>query len=322
MIKKISNIKKYILIIFIIFTSSAIYLTKVRPGNKTGTVTAVNQFHKESNAMIKIGNGCNRIISLAPSITETLFELGLGERVVGVTNFCDYPPEAKAIGKIGGYYDTSYESILMLDPDLIIMLIEHETQKKNLEGFVKNLLIVDQRDISGIIESIMTIGTTCGKKYQAEHIIDYINDRIGYIREKTRDLPRPKVMICVGRAIGSGALKDVYICGEKGFYNEMINLAGGVNVCLNNTTIQYPAITGEGITRLDPEVIIELIPDIKKLGLDKKTIAKEWEVLQDVDAVKNQRIYIIGQDYVAIPGPRFILTLEDIAKSIHPEIIW
>lgn len=315
--------KKFLIIPLIFLAFAASYLVKARFDKNIDAVPTVPRIQGQSDALERkaSGNDYNRIISLAPSITEALFELGLGEKVVGVTNFCDYPVEAQSIEKIGGYYDTSYESILMLEPDLIIMLIEHETQKKNLEGLGKRVLVVDQRDISGIMESIITIGNACGKKEQAKRTVDYINERIDHIREKTPCLPKRRVMICVGRAIGSGTLEDVYICGEKGFYNEMIKLAGGINA-YRNSKIQYPTVTGEGITRLNPEVIIEIIPDLKETGLDEDAIAKEWEVLQGVDAIENHRIYIIGHDYVAIPGPRFILTLEHIARAIHPEVSW
>ncbi|MGA1865454.1 MAG: ABC transporter substrate-binding protein [bacterium] len=263
----------------------------------------------------------SRIISLAPSITEVLFALDLGDRVAGVTNFCDYPPEARSKEKVGGYYDTSYETILSLKPDLVIMLHEHETQKNYLERLGLPILVVDQRDTQDIMKSVITIGKVCDKETLALEIVSDIKTRMDRIKDKTMGLPRPKVLICVGRTIGSEALEDIFITGGKGFYNEIITLAGGINA-YEGHEIRYPTLTGEGITRLDPDVIIEIIPDLSDRGLDEGKIKKEWETLPGVDAVKNKRIYIFGQDYVATPGPRFILILEQMARAIHPEINW
>jgi iron complex transport system substrate-binding protein len=262
-----------------------------------------------------------RIISLAPSITELLFALGAGDRVVGVTKFCDYPPEARTREKVGGYYDTAYESILMLEPDLIIMLPEHETQKRYLQDRGYPILIVDQRDTKGILSSILSIGKVCGKEKRAREITSDISERMTLIREKTEGLPCPRVLICIGRTIGQGSLEDLFICGKMGFYNEMLMLAGGTNV-YEAQGIQYPTVSGEGITRMDPEIIIDIIPDLHSLGLDESEAARDWHILTGVSAVKNRRIHVLGQDYVATPGPRFIMTLEQMAKLIHPEIDW
>jgi len=192
---------------------------------------------------------------------------------------------------------------------------------EDLEKLGIRILIVDQRDTEDIIKSIITIGQTCGNETKAQEIVSDISARMDRIKEKTQGLSQPKVLICIGRTIGSETLEDVFICGRKGFYNEMITLAGGINAYEGNE-IRYPTVTGEGITRLNPEVIIEIIPDLRERGLDEKTVMKDWELLQGVDAVKNRHIFIFGEDYVATPGPRFILTLEQMAKAIHPEEDW
>lgn len=285
-------------------------------------------FQKNTNISILSGSYISgtkgshqRIISLAPSITEVLFALGLGDRVVGVTNFCDYPVEARSKEKVGGYYDTSYETILALESDLVIMLPEHEKQKKYLEKLGIPILVVDQRDTQGIIKSIITIGQACGNEKKARDVVSDINTRMDHIKKRTWGLPRPKVLICVGRTMGSETLEDIFISGRKGFYNEITTLAGGINA-YEGHEIRYPTVTGEGITRLNPDVIIEIIPDLPERGLNEEKVKKEWDLLPGVDAVKNGRVYIFGQDYVATPGPRFILILEQMAKAIHPEINW
>jgi iron complex transport system substrate-binding protein len=262
----------------------------------------------------------SRIVSLAPSITETLFELGLMDRVAGVTRYCDYPPEALAKTKIGGYYDPNYEAIVALKPDLIIMLTEHEDPKQHLAKLGFDILAVDHRDIQGILRSIETIGTACGVEPKAESIVKDIRERMEYVRRKTAKLRSPRVMVSIGRNMGSGTLEDVYISGKDGFYDEMIRLAGGVNAY--EGSVAFPAISNEGIIRMNPEVIIDMVPDLEEQGWDVNRIYKEWNEAYPVDAVRNDRVYVFSEDYVVVPGPRFILLLEKMGRVMYPEVNW
>ncbi len=261
-----------------------------------------------------------RIISLAPSITEILFKLGLGDKVVGVTDYCDFPPEAQAKTKIGGYYDPNYEAIISLSPDIVIMLPEHQEPKQYLSRFGLKVLIVDHKNISGILTSITAIGNASRVEQNAASLVLDLRKRMELIEQKTAGLTRPKVMVTVGRNMGSGSLKDIYISGRDGFYDEMITLSGGVNAYTGRVT--FPVVSGEGIIRMNPKVIIDIIPDLEQKGWDKTMILKEWKTISQVDAVKNERVYIFSEDYVATPGPRFILIMEQMAKAIHPEINW
>ena len=261
-----------------------------------------------------------RIVSLAPSITESLYALGRMDRVVGVTRYCDYPPEALTKIKIGGYYDPNYEAIIALEPDLIIMLAEHETPRQHLAGLGYNIVVVNHKSISGILRSIETVGEACGASDKAKTIADDIRARMERIREKTEGLPSPRVMVSIGRNMGSGTLKDVYISGKEGFYDEMIEIIGGVNAYSGG--VAFPVVSSEGIITMNPEVIIDMVPDLEENGWNPEMIMKEWEALPQVDAVKNRRVYVFGEDYVAVPGPRFIAIMEKMARVMYPEIDW
>jgi iron complex transport system substrate-binding protein len=260
------------------------------------------------------------IVSLAPSITEILFALGLEDSVVGVTRYCDFPPVARTKTNVGGYYDPNYESIVTLYADLVIMLEEHEEPRQYLSELGLNTLVVNHKSISGILNSITVIGKTCGVDKKAEAIVRDLQLRMERIRQKTEGLPRPRVMISVEKNMGSGNLKDVYISGREEFYNEMITLAGGVNAYAGD--IAFPAVSREGIVQMNPEVIIDIIPDIDEKDTGNAMISKEWDALSQVDAVSKDRVYVFGEDYVVIPGPRFILILEKMARLIHPEVDW
>jgi len=261
-----------------------------------------------------------RIISLAPSITETLFSLDLGENVVGVTRYCVFPVEAQQKAKIGGYYDPSYEAIVALRPDLVIMLPEHEVSKKSLANLDVKTLVVNHNNITEILNSILVIGKACTVEKKALALISSLKERMAHVKQKTHGLPRPKILVSIGRNMGSGSLKDVYIASQSSFYGEIIECAGGTNAYQGK--IPFPIVTAEGINGINPQVILDMIPDIKAKGWDEKTILKEWQTVSQVDAVKNNSVYIMGEDYVVVAGPRFILILEQMARLIHPEAAW
>ncbi len=307
-----------LVIIIILFASTISYVVKSMTYKQkidvTGILTA-----SSPQSYVHVAT-YERIISLAPSITEVLFALGLGDRVVGVTRYCKFPPEAVAKAKIGGYSDPNYEAIITLDPDLVIMLPEHRMAKQYLARFGLTVLVVNHDSISGILNSIITIGKTCGVEQNARSLVHNLQTKMESIRRKTKGLYHPRVMISVGRGMGSGSLNDVYISGRDSFYNEMINLAGGTNAYTGKVPI--PVVTKESIIRMNPEVIIDMVPDLNKKGWSKAMILKKWKSLSQVDAVKNNRVFVFGQDYVVIPGPRFILVLEEMAKAIHPELNW
>ena len=136
---------------------------------------------------------------------------------------------------------------------------------------------------------------------------------------QTRGKPQSRVLLSIGRTMGTGTLKDVYIAGKNTFYDELITTIGGKNA-YEGVNIAYPVLSAEGLLHLDPDVIIDLVPDMDKRGLDKKTILREWSSVPGVKAVKYGRVHILSGDYTVIPGPRFILLLEDLARMLHPEI--
>jgi iron complex transport system substrate-binding protein len=273
-----------------------------------------------SDSQDRVPQFYRRIVSLAPSITETLFILGVMDRIVGVTRYCDFPPEALAKTEIGGYYDPNYEAIVALNPDLIIMLVEHEGPKQHLNKLGLATLVVDHRSVSGILNSIQTIGRACGVEEKAESIVADIRERINRIRQKTVGLPRSRVLISVGRNMGSGSLRDIYISGRDDFYDEMISLAGGINAYEGN--VAFPIVSGEGIIQMNPEVVIDMVPDLDRSDWDEAMVLEEWKAVSNVAAVKNGRVHVFGEGFVVIPGPRFILILEKIARALYPGADW
>jgi iron complex transport system substrate-binding protein len=263
-----------------------------------------------------------RIISLSPSITETLFALNLGENIVGRTRFCNYPKATEKIMEVGGYLDPNYEAIISLQPDVVILLPEQEKVKKYLDQLNIPSFEVNNKTINDIITSIKIIGDSCSVKSEANKLLLTISSKIASIKEKVKGSSKPKTLISIGRTAGSKTLKGVYVAGTNTYFSELINIAGGINALDNSNKIAYPMLSAEGLIHLNPEVIIDLIPNLKTNNLTKQNIINEWKTLGNIDAIKNNRIKVLSNNYVVVPGPRFIFLLQDLAMAIHPEVDW
>jgi iron complex transport system substrate-binding protein len=264
---------------------------------------------------------CQRIVSMAPSITETLYALGLGDRVVGVTRFCQYPPEVNDKPRIGGYYDPNFEAILALKPDLIIMLEEHEQSLRWFEKLKIETLVVSHKTVNGIIESFRTIGRVCGKGAEGRRMANQYERQLEWIREKTESLQHPRVLLSLDRAFGRGYLADVYIVGADDYFDRIIELAGGVNA-YRESKVRYPVVSSEGILWLNPDVIVDLAPKSVVENIGREEIAADWDELPQIEAVKSHRVFVFDQDYAFVPGPRFLQLVEELAKKLHPEVKW
>ena len=281
---------------------------------------AQNRLHDGSRLRISRDvRQCRSIVSMSPSITETLYAPGLGSRVVGVSRFSNYPPEVKEIPTVGGHLDPNLEAILALKPDLVIMLEEQRNSLAPLERL--NLpdraddpwhletLVVNHQTIPGVIDSFRRIGRVCGRGPEGRRMAQEYEDRLKRIRLKTQHLPRPRVLIVTERP--RGRLADIYVAGDDQYLDTMIELAGGENA-YRQRGVRYPVLSMEGVAWLNPDVIVEL-------ASDRQAEAKDWDQLEQVGAVKRRRVAIFDRDYVYIPGPRFIQLVEDLARTIHPE---
>jgi iron complex transport system substrate-binding protein len=264
---------------------------------------------------------CRRIVSMAPSITETLYALGLGERVVGVTWDCRYPPEVVDKTRIGGCYDPNFETILALKPDLVILSEEHEQALSAFEKLEIETLVVSHKTIEGVIDSFRTIGRVCGKGAEGRRMAYGYENRLGRIHDRTRLLTRPRVLLALNRVVGRGHLDNVCIAGADNYLNRIIELAGGENAC-QEAGDRYPIVSPEGIVCLNPEVIVDVTPrrSLKQSG--NEALVADWSELKQLGAVRSGRVVVLDEDYAVVPGPRFIGLIEDLARAIHPEVKW
>ncbi|HDY88188.1 MAG TPA: ABC transporter substrate-binding protein, partial [bacterium] len=211
--------------------------------------------------------------------------------------------------------------LAVLKPDLVIILPEHENMQDYLAELGIKYMVVKNKKVSDIIDTIITIGRVCGAEKRAKELVKNLKSRIQMIQQKTKDLSKPRVLISIGRTMGSGSLKDVYITGGNTYFDELLSYAGGRNAFESNN-MEYPVLSAEGFLHLNPDIIIDMVPDIEKRGLNENMVLKEWESISGIEAVRNNRVYVLSKDYSVIPGPRFIMLLEDLARIIHSEIEW
>ena len=258
---------------------------------------------------------------MAPSITETLYALRLGDRVVGVTDFCRYPPEVKSVAKVGGYYNPSYEAIVALNPDLVILL---SGDRQSVAAFNKlriQTLVVCHNNVEGILDSFVRIGRVGEAEADAERISADIRARIERVRQKTAGLPRPSVLFAIRESPRPNKLGGVYVAGSDGFLDKIVVLAGGQNA-YPQCAVRFPVVSAEGILWLNPDVIIDLTAGVVQEEHDRENILSAWQQVAGVKAVRTGRVHAVDEDYAIVPGPRFILLVEDLARLIHPEIDW
>tara|TARA_R110002049_G_scaffold221841_24_gene393372 strand:+ start:804 stop:1715 length:912 start_codon:yes stop_codon:yes gene_type:complete len=284
-------------------------------------VVAVVGVNSPSTSKSSFNQSPQRIISLSPSITETLFALGLGDNVVAVTDYCDFPAEVNTLPKIGGFISPNLEAIIALQPDLVILLANQQRVVEQLQQLNIPSLPVLNTSLKDIKQTIATIGQQTEHQQQATELLNKINHKIAFITEKTKGLARPNVMITMGHSLDSEHMKQVFIAGQHDFYNDLITLAGGQNVYRAQQP-SVPSLSVEGIMQLNPQIIIDIYPEADDHSSDLEQVMKQWHSLKYVDAIKNNRIHIIEQNYATIPGPRIFLLLDELARLIHPEVDW
>jgi iron complex transport system substrate-binding protein len=252
-----------------------------------------------------------RIVSLAPSVTEVLFEAGVGGRVVGVTSYCRYPRAVLALPKIGGYLTPSYEALVALQPDLVVTLAEHADIEPRVLALGIPLLRLDHRSLEGIAHSIELVGTRCGAARRAQPAADALRETLAGVTRLVAGRARPRVLICFGRAED---FRRLTAAAPGTIHHDLITQAGGANV-LTSRAVAYPTLSAEGVMRLDPDVIIEFSP----AGGDPAARRRQWRRLDAVRAVRNGRVYVFTGDFLSVPGPRFARFARTIAQAMRGE---
>jgi len=259
-----------------------------------------------------------RIVAMAPSLTETLLALDLGDRIVGSTRYC--PPVPGAVS-IGGYFDPSYEAILALEPDLVIVMQSHDELNRRLGDLGLSTLRVDQHDVEGILTSIEVIAERCGVRQRGLDLTSSMRAELEDVAAKVADRDRPTTLVVVGRQPGGGRIGSLWAAAGDTFYDDVLELAGGVNA-VTSGGIRYPEFSREGLLAVDPDVILDVLAGGGVRDVTAAEAAADWNAASDLRAVREGRVHILMEEFVVIPGPRIVETVRTVARLLHPEVEW
>ncbi len=262
----------------------------------------------------QLGPPPQRIISLAPNLTEILFELGLGNKIVGVTRFCNYPADVNKIERVGGLVDPSLEKITALQPDLILAFRGTPLEVLNkirISGLP--LFVFDEgQKLKELFSLIKTIGLLTGSEDKALALTKRLEWRLEVIEKKIRSVTkRPKVFATLSSS-------GLWTCGQQSFFHDLIELAGGQNIASLESK-RWFSLGIEDLIRASPEIIIILAPDLNSYLAKREFFLKE-KALKKIEAVQRDRFGWVNEDLASRFGPRLIQALEDLARLLHPDV--
>jgi iron complex transport system substrate-binding protein len=246
-----------------------------------------------------------RIVAVAPALVEILFELGLGERVVGVGSYSRWPPEVEEKTRIGGLIDPRLETVVELQPDLAVLLPSERTLARALADLGIDVLVLPVETIEDLVGAIETIGGRTGSQERARELIERLHSGI----EPRGDATRLEVLLIAGREPGN--LADVYAAASGTFLDELLERLGAVNV-FADSRIRYPNVGLEEILVRSPDVIVELQPE----RLSEKARVRLVDDWQGVTALPESCIAVIEGDYTLLPGPRLPMLYRQIGDAI------
>ena len=254
-----------------------------------------------------------RIVSLAPSNTEILFALGLGDKVVGVTEYCNYPQEAMTKPKVGGFSNVDIEKVVSLEPDLVLATHIHgKTVIPALEKLGLTVVAITPGSLNEVLDSITLVGKITGQSREASKLINDLGTRIETVADKTRNLSpdqKPRVFYVTWH-------DPLMTAGTETLADDVISSAGGQNIAYDISGDK--AINLETVIYRDPQVIVASVGMGSGEDLPWQYVQTEPR-LENTQALLNDRVYKIDGDVIHRPGPRIVDALEQMAQFIHPE---
>lgn len=255
-----------------------------------------------------------RIVSLAPNLTEILFELGLDEKIVGVTSDSDYPTEAANKKKVGTFWQPNTEAIIACKPDLVITLDfkQQKTVAETLNRLGYKALILKTDNIEELWAAIQMIGTDTGCRQRADELIENIKSKLSKLQSKTISADSVRTLWIIQP-------EPLRVAGRNTFINELIELAGGENA-IGPTIQQYPSINTEELLTCGAEVIIQSTMDSGNIEKQQQAAELYWSKYPNLPAVRNKRIYVLDSDVMLRLGPRLPQAVEEIGRCLYPDI--
>jgi iron complex transport system substrate-binding protein len=274
----------------------------------SSSTTNTHEVMDEAGRQVRLPVTIDRVVSLAPNLTEIIYAVGAGDRLVGDTSYCDYPEEAKHVTKIGDTMHPSIERIIALKPQLVLV-----STASQLEAFTRQLdeqhvavFVTNPQSLEGVFRSIQTIGDFLGKHDEAVGLVGRLNSRAAAVESAVSKVNAVRVFYQV-----SG--EPLYTIGRDSYLTDLVKRAGGVSVTSEVPTA-FPRYSEEAALASRPDAII--LPTGGSMGTANSTVAA---ALKNSPAVINNRVYRINDDHLSRPGPRLVDGLEEMARALHPE---
>jgi iron complex transport system substrate-binding protein len=262
--------------------------------------------------------GPHRIVSTAPSITEALFALGLGGQVVGVSRFCDFPPAVQKLPKVGTYIRPDAEAIARLAPDLVILQGNPSELADRLNALHISFVEVPHGTLNDVFAGIQIIAKASGVPDRAAALVNQIKSSLEAIQTQARGLPSPRVLVIAARR--QGMLADLVAIGPDNYVNQILEIAGGINVLAKPGLPQYPRISLETVLRENPDVIIDLSGSQESEAereAERAGALSLWRQNGELIAVRKGHVYIGTSNALLVPGPRTVEAAQKLFDYIH-----
>ena len=249
-----------------------------------------------------------RIVSLAPSVTETLFALGAGPEVVGVSQYCDYPPQVRDLPRVGSFLTPNLEAIIALRPTLVVglELSSDVRQIRALNSMGYPVLLVSDDSLQQIETSIEKVGARIDRQADAHRLVAQIQSQIAAVRNRLSDVKPLRALMLVGH-------QPIVAVGPGTYLDELMRIARADNIA-DAVDQQWPHLSTEFIIAMRPEVVLD-----GAMGTDQSSSSSFWEKYPTIPAVRDHRVYGYAEDPMLHAGPRVGQSLEIIARKIHPE---
>jgi iron complex transport system substrate-binding protein len=259
----------------------------------------------DAGRTVTIAQTPNRIVSLAPSITEDLYALGLGDKVVGTTTYCNYPPAANNTTKVGGFSTPNMEKIVSLKPDIVFVGgLNNETTISALDSYGIPAVVIDPKTLTDILDDLSLIGKITGTTGNSSALVANLTQRLNK-SNATSNATQTRVLYLVW-------YDPIMSAGANTFEGDIITRAGGINVATLANIGEYGTMSKESIVALNPSVIIA------NSAMNSTAIeqVKSDPALTTVDAVKNGKVYVLNSDVITRPGPRAFDAMDQVIEMI------
>ncbi len=253
-----------------------------------------------------------RIVSLAPSLTETLFALELGDSIVADTVYCETPEAAKALPKVGAWNDVNIEQVLSFQPTCVCLPATHPCRAK-FEQMNIPLCAVDGRSLDNVIEGIELLGTRFDRKERAHELASDMRRRLQALKKAYEGRRHLKVMVVVGRARGAGRVKNLTVVGDDAYFRPLLSIVG-CDVLPAGGGIPYPAMSIEGVMAVSPEAVVEIAADCAADG--GKAAMADWKT-SFPKLVARGAVFVFTENYATVPGLRSVLFAEQLARRLE-----